>query len=88
MSRAEQRYKSTIPSVLQEQGRSVAWFCRRVGISRALFYRWVDGSRGIAPQYRHRCAEVLGIPESVLFLPTESLVGDISAHDVTTQEVA
>lgn len=65
-------YRCTIPSVLTEQGRSVAWFCRRVGISRALFYRWQDGSRVPVARHRKRASEVLALPESVLFVPCES----------------
>lgn len=69
-------YRCTIPSVLAEQGRSVAWFCRRVGISRALFYRWQDGSRVPVARHRRRASEVLALPEAVLFVPSESHVSD------------
>ncbi len=69
-------YRCTIPSVLAEQGRSVAWFCRRVGISRALFYRWQDGSRVPVARHCKRASEVLALPEAVLFVPCESHESD------------
>ena len=69
-------FRCTIPEVLAEQGRSVAWFCRRVGISRALFYRWQDGSRVPVLRHRKRSSEVLALPEAVLFVPCVSLTSD------------
>jgi transcriptional regulator with XRE-family HTH domain len=69
-------YRCTIPEVLDERGQSVTWFCRKAGISRALYYRWLDGSRPILAEQRRRAADVLGLPESVLFVPIESLASD------------
>ena len=69
-------YRCTVPDVLREQGRSVAWFCRKVGICRALYYRWLDGSRPILPVHRARAAAVLGLPERFLFVPIASLESD------------
>ena len=75
-------YRCTIPAVLAEQGRSVAWFCRRVGISRALFYRWIDGSRPAIERHRQRSSEVLALPQSFLFVPIESHVSAKISHAV------
>lgn len=74
-------YRCTIPEVLAERGQSVAWYCRKASISRALFYRWVDGSRTVGARHRRRAADILALPESVLFVPIESLESDKVAQE-------
>lgn len=66
-----QRDKSRIMEILDYQGRSVTWFCERLGVDRSLLYRWNDGSRTPNDDHRRRAAEVLGVPEAYLFLPPE-----------------
>lgn len=61
---------SPLMDVLEHQGRSVTWFCERLGIDRSLLYRWNDGSRTPSEAHRRVASQVLGVPEALLFLPT------------------
>lgn len=73
---ADKAFDSRVLEVLKSQGRSVAWFARQLGISHSLVYRWADGSRTPTDTHRRRAAEVLGIPESLLFLAVELPAGN------------
>jgi len=64
------RYRSQTSAILRSQGRTNAWFWRKMGVSKALFYAVESGRRPATAEYRKRAAEVLGLPEDVLFLPT------------------
>lgn len=64
-------YRSNVQQILRAQERTVTWFCRRVGISRALFYRMERGERTMTADYRERAADVLHVPQTLLFLPSD-----------------
>lgn len=64
-----QRYECRVTEVLSYQGRSVTWFCERLGIDRSLLYRWADGTRTPSDEHRRSAAELLGVPEHYIFLP-------------------
>lgn len=66
-------YRSNLSAVIKQQGRTNAWFFRKMGISESLFYRIESGSRTPTAGYRAKAAEVLGVPKALLFLPTELL---------------
>ncbi len=62
-------------SVLEYQGRSIEYLAQRLSVSRAAIYRWRDGSRVAPAEQRHRAAEIVGVPEALLFVPRESPIG-------------
>lgn len=62
-------------SVLEYQGRSIEYLAGRLGVSRAAIYRWRDGSRVAPVEQRLRAAEIVGVPEPLLFVPHESPSG-------------
>ena len=64
-------------AVLAYQGRSIEYLAGRLGVSRAAIYRWRDGSRVAPAEQRHRAAELIGVPEPLLFVPRESPDGVI-----------
>lgn len=66
-------------AVLEYQGRSVEYLAQRLDVSRASLYRWRDGSRVAPAKQRQRVAEIVGVPEGLLWLPIESPVGDFLA---------
>ena len=68
-----------ILSVLEYQGRSIEYLAQRLGVSRAALYRWRDGSRVAPAEQRVRAAEIVGVPEALLFVPGESPSGAILA---------
>lgn len=82
-------YTSNLSAVLKSQGRTNAWFIRKMGVSEALFYAVEIGRRRATAEYRRRASEVLELPESVLFLPVElSSANTSTAHDTDTEPQA
>lgn len=67
--------RTRLIELLAYQGRSVTWFCERLGIDRSLLYRWNDGTRTPSETHRRQAAELLGVPEALIFLPSELLSG-------------
>lgn len=65
------QFRSIVSAVLREQGRTNAWFWRRMGVSEALFYAIENGTRRPSAEYRARAAQLLQLPESALFLPAD-----------------
>lgn len=57
---------TNIPILLRQQGRSVTWFCRQVGIHRSYYWMMERGRRPLAASYLSRAADVLGVPVSLL----------------------
>lgn len=54
-------------AVLYEQGRSLVWLARNVGVSRQVIYLWAWGEKRV-PAWRAREIErLLGVPASQLF---------------------
>lgn len=72
-------FRSNISEILREQGRTNAWFYRRMGVSETLFYRIESGDRNPSTTYRRKAAELLGVPEQHLFLPLDSPIGDTTS---------
>jgi transcriptional regulator with XRE-family HTH domain len=68
-------------TVLKHQGRSVEYLATRLGVSHSLLYRWKDGSRTSSAAYRRHAADILGVPEALLFLPTVLPVSSATLHE-------
>lgn len=62
-------YKSHVSAILAEQGRSDRWFYRQMGVSESLFYHIERGTRRPSAEYRAKAAQLLGVPERLLFAP-------------------
>lgn len=58
-----------LAEVLEEQGRSVTWFCRRMNCDRSLYYRILSGERTATLDFQLKSAALLGVPASFIFLP-------------------
>jgi transcriptional regulator with XRE-family HTH domain len=56
-----------VEEVLRQRERSVRWLAGKVGCSPSLLHLIVDGKRRARPELRRRIAEVLDVPESLLF---------------------
>lgn len=54
-------------AALKEQQRSQAWLARRIGCSRALVCRVMNGERQPTHEFRIRAAAALGLPQETLF---------------------
>lgn len=46
--------------ILEDEGRSQAWLCRRLGVSRQAVGMWVHGIYTPVPETRAKIAELLG----------------------------
>ena len=53
--------------ILKDRDLKPAWLCRQAGISYALFTRMKKGERTITESTRERFAEILGVPQEILF---------------------
>lgn len=58
-----------LTATLETQGRSARWLAKRVGVSPAYITRVVNGERTASEEFKAKAAEVLGIPERLLFPP-------------------
>ena len=66
--RASQRYVATnLAAVLEAQGRKRTWLAERVGVSEALLYKIVAGTKTADRALGERIAAALGVPFGVLF---------------------
>lgn len=52
---------------LERQERSERWLARKVGVDSSLVHRIINGERRPSDAFKKRAAEVLGIPEELLF---------------------
>lgn len=76
-------------TVLDHQGRSLEYLAQRLRVSRTALYRWRDGSRVAPAEQRAAAAEILGVPEALLFLTLESPTGDnISPSGASKEAIA
>jgi transcriptional regulator with XRE-family HTH domain len=57
--------------VLERQERTVAWLARKCGLSTSYVGRMLKGERPITTEFKAAAADVLGLPESALFLADE-----------------
>ena len=53
--------------ILKDRDLKPAWLCRQAGISYALFTLMKKGERTITESTRERFAEILGVPQEILF---------------------
>ena len=72
---------TNIPALLKAQGRTVAWFCRAVGIHRSYYWMMESGHRPLSETYLSRAAEVLGVPVSMLSTSRNILTPDDNAAE-------
>lgn len=56
-----------LADVLAEQDRSAAWLSKKCGYDPSYASHVIAGRRNPAPDFRVRAAEILGVPESLLF---------------------
>lgn len=57
--------------ILDERGIRRDWFASRIGVSRSFISMVESGQRRLAPARRRLAAEVLSVPEHLLFRPEE-----------------
>ena len=53
--------------ILEDRDLRPAWLCRQAGISYALFTLMKKGERTITESTREKFAEILGVPQEILF---------------------
>ncbi len=53
--------------IMDDQGRKLVWLADRVQYSANHVYHIRYGQRPATPEFRTRCAQVLAIPEDILF---------------------
>ena len=73
--------------LLEHQGRTATYMARQLGVSTATLYRWRDGSRVAPVAQRARAAEILGVPERLLFWAIDLPAGDNLAPPVEVEGV-
>lgn len=56
-----------LSEVLAEKERTQSWLARRVGKSPSYVSRVIDGERNPSPDFKAKAAEILEVPESLLF---------------------
>ena len=56
-----------LTSVLEQQERTAAWLARRTGKSPSYVTRVLNGERRPSDAFKHRAAQALGVPVSLLF---------------------
>lgn len=49
-------------ATIRDQGRTVSWLARRLGISRQYTSDFVHGKYAIRPEIAHRTSDLLGLP--------------------------
>lgn len=56
-----------IRRVMKEQGRSMTWLARRIGVSRTTLYAWEGGLSPVPSWAAERAEALLGVPAADLF---------------------
>lgn len=56
-----------IAEILARQERTLSWLARKTGKSPSYVLRVTTGERRPSPEFKAKAAEVLGVPESLLF---------------------
>lgn len=59
--RLEPRSNDRLAARIREQGRTIAWFCLQMGVSRWAFLRIENGEAGVPVDWYERAAAVLGV---------------------------
>ena len=77
------RYVATanLEAVLQVQGRKTNWLAERVGVSEALAYKIVAGTKTADAAMAERIATALGVPLGLLFESRERGDSDPSPEE-------
>ncbi|HKG29548.1 MAG TPA: helix-turn-helix transcriptional regulator [Thermomicrobiales bacterium] len=77
------RYVATanLAAVLQVQGRKTNWLAERVGVSEALAYKIVAGTKTADAAMAERIATALGVPLGLLFESRERGDSDPSPEE-------
>jgi transcriptional regulator with XRE-family HTH domain len=65
-----------VRATIDTQGRKFAWVAERLGISYSYMTRLLSGGRRWTPALRARVAEVLRVPEEVLFCASDCRLTD------------
>lgn len=65
------RTREPLFDILDERGIRRDWFASRLGVSRSFISMVESGQRRLTPARRRRAAEVLAVPEHLLFRPEE-----------------
>lgn len=60
--------------ILEHQGRNKKWLARVTGYSHGYVRLVACGVKPASAEFRRRCASVLDVPESVLFVPRTTTV--------------
>ena len=56
-----------LSEVLASQERTLSWLARKTGKSPSYVLRVTTGERRPSPEFKAKAAEILGVPESLLF---------------------
>jgi transcriptional regulator with XRE-family HTH domain len=56
-----------LQDVLASQERTLSWLARKTGKSPSYVLRVTTGERRPSPEFKAKAAEILGVPESLLF---------------------
>lgn len=64
---ADDNHQHPLWSILDHQGRSLAWLARRTEYSEQSVRSIACGRRNATDEFRLRCAKALDLPEHVLF---------------------
>jgi len=63
---------NSIRATIETQGRRLDWVAAQMGISQSHLTRLLNGERRWLPQLRSKIADVLGVPEGVLFFDLDN----------------
>jgi antitoxin component HigA of HigAB toxin-antitoxin module len=58
---------TNLTSVMQQQGRSLAWLGKQCGVSSVHVGRICSGKRRVTPEMARRSSDLLGVPVHLLF---------------------
>lgn len=81
------KFRSNVSAILRHQGRSDRWFYTTMGVSESLHYAIERGTRQPTDEYRAKAAQILGVPEALLFLPFEHSDDCITESEESKQRV-
>lgn len=62
-------------TVMEHQGRTLAWLARRIGYSHSHVKNVRSGGAIATANFRERCAQALDLPENVLFFDSRRTDG-------------
>lgn len=58
---------TSVERVLEMQGRSIRWLAIKTGTEVSTAWRMIKGERRLTAEFRAAAAEVLGVPQDILF---------------------